>query len=157
MPSYIRFLISLLAVAYMQAPTIAYSQSWQRLPDDQTIRTLQTVPAVASIDIYEVVPTKIDTAIAWQLAKKAFAEISCQDADFLAGGHHKCEQGKKPILVRAVFTHGGTGMFTVRYKDAVLFVHHGSLGSAATPVNVPLIIDLPSVPASVFAWASGAM
>jgi len=130
--------------------------SWQRLPSDNQIKNLINLPAVPKIKIYEVVPTKAETALAWHLASVRFAVLTCEDADFLAGGHYSCDEKVKPILVRAVYANGGTGNFTVRYDDKTLFVHHGSLGDPGLVRNLPLIVSLPFVPVELFAWTSSA-
>lgn len=134
---------------------IAEPTSWQHIPDQNDIRILSTLPAVPKTSIYEVVPTKTDTAIVWHLAKERFAEVSCEDANFLVGGHFTCEQGKRPILIRAVYANGGTGNFSIHYKKRILFIHHGSMGSPEMIINIPLIINLPFTPTDLFAWASG--
>lgn len=130
--------------------------SWQRVPDEHQIRRISALATVSKTSIYEVVPTKIETALVWHLTKSTFTKLSCEDANVLAGGHFTCEQGKKPILVRAVYTNGETGNFTVHYKDSTVYIHHGSLGSPNALVNLPLIINLPFTPQEVFSWASGA-
>lgn len=127
--------------------------SWQRLPTDNQIRNLLDFPVVTKAKIYEVVPTKVETALAWHLTNSSFAVLTCEDADFLAGGHYKCDEHEKPILVRAVYANGGTGNFTVRYDDKTLFIHHGSLGDPGSVRNLPLIVSLPFVPVDLFAWA----
>jgi hypothetical protein len=128
--------------------------SWQRAPSDGQFRSLSNLPAVPKADIYEVVPTKFETALAWHLAKVPFAVLTCTDADFLAGGHYKCDPSKKPVLVRAVFANGGTGAFEARYDAGTLYILHGSLGDPGPTKNVALIINLPFAPIEVYSWAS---
>jgi hypothetical protein len=139
---------------------LAYAEervSWQHVPTDEQLTRLPTLPAVSKTKIYEVVPTKIETAQARHLAGAVLAVLTCADADFLTGGHYSCEENNKPILLRAVYANGGTGNFTVRYDDSgALYVHHGSLGDLESVRNLPLIVNLPFVPASLFAWASSA-
>jgi hypothetical protein len=132
------------------------SDSWQRLPSGNQFRNLINLPAVPKTKIYEVVPTKVETALAWHLASVPFAVLTCEDADFLTGGHYSCDEKAKPILVRAVYANGGTGNFTVRYDGKILFVHHGSLGDPGSVRNLPLIVCLPFVPVELFAWTSSA-
>ena len=147
-------LLSLIAscfIAHASEP-----DSWRRLPSDNQIRNLVNLPAVPKTRIYEVVPTKVETALAWHLASAPFAALTCEDADFLAGGHYSCDENAKPILVRAVCANGGTGNFTVRYDDKTLYVHHGSLGDPGLVRNLPLIVSLPFVPVELFAWTSSA-
>lgn len=130
--------------------------AWQRMPEAAQVQGLTTLPVVPMASVYEVVPTKVDTAIAWHLDKASFAAINCEAATFLTGGHFSCEAGKKPVLVRAVFGNGGTGSFTVHYGGKALYVSHGSLGAPVAPRNVPLIVNLPSLPSDLYAWASAA-
>ena len=155
----IRNIVCIFLTAFFDVVNAAESSLWQHAPDASQIRDALAVQPTPKVRVYEVVPTKIETGIVWHLAKKSFAEISCTDANFLAGGHFTCEPGMKPILVRSVYTNGGTGNFTVRYKDkeGVLYIHHGSMGTPGTMVNLPLVINLPSVPKEVFAWVSGVM
>jgi hypothetical protein len=131
----------------------AESNSWQHLPSGDQISNWLDLPAVPKTKIYEVVPTKVETAQAWYLANAPVAVLTCEDADFLAGGRYSCDENAKPILVRAVYSNGGTGNFTVRHDDKTLFVHHGSLGNLGSVKNLPLIVSLPFVPVEVFAWA----
>ena len=49
------------------------SESWQRAPSEGQIRSLLNLPATPKADIYEVVPTKVETALVWHLAKVPFA------------------------------------------------------------------------------------
>jgi hypothetical protein len=135
----------------------AEPDSWQRSPSEDQIKNLVNLPAVPQIKIYEVAPTRVETALAWHLARVPFAVLTCKDANFLAGGHYLCDENAKPILTRAVYANGGTGNFTVRYDDRILFIHHGSLGSPGPLRNVPLIVSLPFVPTELFAWASSAL
>jgi len=131
--------------------------SWQHLPSDEQLMRLPKLPAVSKTKIYEVAPTKIETAQAWHLASASFAVLTCADADFLTGGHYSCDENNKPILVRAVYANGGTGNFTVRHDDrGILYIHHGSLGDLGPVRNLPLIVNLPFVPTGLFAWASSA-
>jgi hypothetical protein len=53
----------------------AEPESWQRTPSEDQIRGLLNLPAVPKADIYEVVPTKIETALVWHLAKVPFAVL----------------------------------------------------------------------------------
>jgi len=133
--------------------TAAEPESWLRVPSEAQPSGVSGRADVPQKDIYEVVPTKVDTAIFWYLAKVRLAEITCSQADFLTGGHYGCELGKIPILVRAVYGNGGTGMFSAAYKDKTLYIFHGSLGDIDTLKNLPLIISLPSVPAEVYTSA----
>ena len=128
--------------------------SWQRPPNEDQIANLINLPTVPKTKIYEVVPTKVETAVVWRLASAPFAVLTCADADFLAGGHYSCDENAKPTLVRAVYANGGTGNFTVRYDDRrTLYVHHASLGDLGSVRNLPLIVGLPFVPIALFAWA----
>jgi hypothetical protein len=130
--------------------------SWQRVPSESQLRGLLNLPTVRKTEIYEVVPTKIETAIVWDLGKVSFAVLSCEAADFLVGGHYSCEDGKKPVLVRAVYANGGTGNFTVHFDSSTVYVHHGSLGDLGVVRNLPVIVSLPFIPLDVVAWASSA-
>ena len=114
------------------------------------------MPAVPKADINEVVPTKIETALVWYLAKVPLAVLTCAEADFLAGGHYNCDGSKKPVLVRAVYANGGTGNFTIRYDVKALYVHHDSLGNLGTGKNLPWVVNLPFTPTEVYAWVSSA-
>jgi hypothetical protein len=128
-------------------------ESWLRAPNEGQLRDFVSLPSLPKSDIYEVAPTKIDGAVLVYLAKGPFAIISCSAADFLAGGHYNCSDGKKPILVRAVFSNGGTGSFAIRYDGKTLYVDHASLGNLGAIRNVPLIVNLPSAPTEVYSWA----
>jgi hypothetical protein len=148
----IRLCLAIVLAASLESAS-AEGLSWQQVPDVDAISRLSTLPRVPSESIYEVVPTKIFTALAWHLEKEGLSEISCLDASFLVGGHFNCEPGKKPFLVRAVYGQGGTGNFIVSYEKTVLFVFHGSLGDPVPAVNIPLVINLTFTPTKVFAWA----
>jgi hypothetical protein len=131
-----------IAIFLLMAPCImghsAESESWQRAPSEGQIRSLLNLPAIPKADIYEVVPTKVETALVWYLAKVPFAVLTCADADFLVGCHYNCDGSKKPVLVRAVYANGGTGNFTIRYDGRTLYIHHGSLGNLGAAKNLPL-------------------
>jgi hypothetical protein len=135
----------------------AEADFWERLPKEAQLRDWVNLPTVPKADIYEVVPTKIDSAILVYLANFPLAVLTCSAADFLTGGHYNCDDNKKPILVRAVFANGGTGSFAARYDGKTLYVHHGSLSDNLGPTrNLPLIVNLPSAPTEVYSWASSA-
>src|SRR5262245_5415482 len=128
--------------------------SWQRLPSDDQIGNLVNLPAVPKTKIYEVVPTKVETALAWHLASAPLAVLTCEDADFLAGGHYSCDENAKPILVRAVYANGSRGNLTVRCDDRrTMHTQQASLGDLGLVRNLPLIVSLPFVPVELFAWA----
>lgn len=131
-------------------------ESWQRAPSEGQLRGLLNLPTIPKADIYEVVPTKIETALAWHLSKMPFAVLTCADADFLAGGHYNCDGSKKPILVRAVYANGGTGNFTICYDAKTLYVHHGSLENLGAAKNLPLVVNPPFTPTEVYTWVSSA-
>jgi len=126
--------------------------SWLRLPEERQVLNLDSLPSVPKPDIYEVVPTKSDTALVWHLAKNPVAALTCEDADFLTGGHYRCDRRATPVLVRAVFMNGGTGAFVVRYDAQNLYVTHASMGNESAVKNIPLIVNLPFVPKAVYAW-----
>jgi hypothetical protein len=70
------------------------------VPKEDQIRGLLSLPTIPKADIYEVVPTKIETA---RLAKLPFGVLTRANADFLTGGHYNCDGGMKPVLVWAVY------------------------------------------------------
>src|SRR5262249_1373556 len=76
----------------------AESESWQRTPSEGQIRSLLNLPVIPKADIYEVVTTKVETALVWHLAKVPFAVLRCADADFLSGGHYNCDGSTKPAV-----------------------------------------------------------
>jgi hypothetical protein len=144
-----------LSMVLLVAGAHAESNSWEQRPSSDKFPAIWSLPAVPSASIYEVAPTKIDTANVWHLNKSSVAEIPCDQASFLTSGHFSCETEKKPYLVRAVFVHGGTERFTIHYEGSTLFVHHGSLGRSSPPAkNLPLIVNLPFMPTQVYPWAS---
>lgn len=145
---------------FMTSPIYGHAadtNSWQRRPATDQMQNRVNLPKVPKTDIYEVVPTKIDTALAWHLEKKPFAVLTCSDADFLTGGHYTCDANRKPVLARAVYTNGGTGAFLISYDNGVLYIIHGSLGRPGEVKNIPIIVNLPFTPVEVFAWITGAI
>ena len=69
-----------IAIFLLMAPCImghaAESESWQRAPSEGQIRSLLNLPAIPKADIYEVVPTKVETALVWYFAKVPFAVLT---------------------------------------------------------------------------------
>src|SRR5262249_42653462 len=107
-----------LSMVLLVAAAHAESNSWEQRPSPDKFPAISSLPTVPSASIYEVAPTKIDTASVWHLDKSSVAEIPCNQATFLTSGHFSCEAEKKPYLVRAVFVHGGTGRFTIHYEGS---------------------------------------
>lgn len=155
-PRWSRFVL-LQAILWSIVSYAGEPPSWQRVPSKAELQGLQDLPAVPASNIYEVVPTKVEAAFEWHLKSKPFAELTCEDANFLTGGHYLCEKGAKAILVRGVYTNGGTGSFAVHNRDTVVYIFHGSLGQPGSPINIPLIITVPFIPTDLFAWTTSAM
>ena len=148
--------ITLIAVFAVTVATVLGSdgRGWViRPPDDKF--GIDERARLDRADVFEVVASKLGLAVSSELAKKAIVEISEKAAANLTGAYYRCPKGKKPFLVRAVYSFGGTGHFIViRHGDSI-WVEHQSLGTRPFDYyRAALVVNLDFNPRDAFATSS---
>jgi hypothetical protein len=102
-------------------------------------------------DFYEVVASKVVSAVGTFLEKASIVEISEVQAKRLVGLNYVCPPGKKSYLVRAVYGSGATGRFHVeRLGDSSILVRHSSLGDDFVVFKSALVVHLDFEPIYVY-------
>ena len=99
-------------------------------------------------DFYEVSASK-ETVAVLDLEPKSIISLTEEQARWWTGHYYKCEQGKKPYLVRALYGQGGTGAYSLFRLGSALVVSHGSLGDPAMNRSA-LIVNLDFEPMEVY-------
>jgi hypothetical protein len=123
-----------IGMAWLQA-TATERAKWTWIEHDQIFQI--TGPRAASAEA--------------RLQKAPVVKLTLAEAEELAGKRLAPPPGKTPHLVRSVYLIEGTGRFSVGYRDNLLVVNHGSLGSNPVPMKRrSLIVFLPLTPTDVF-------
>jgi hypothetical protein len=111
--------------------------------------------ALDQSDVFEVVASKVSVAISSELSKKQIVQVSEQTAMYYTGTYYRCPQGKKPYLVRAVYTFGGTGSYlVVRHLDSIWVEHHALGRAPFLHTKSALVVNLEFAPFAAYATAS---
>jgi hypothetical protein len=82
-------------------------------------------------------------------------ELNERLARYYAGHRYVPEAGKRPFLVRALFSNY-TGSHTVKIKDGTLVVVHRSLGRGTRVDFSPLVVNLATPPTRVLNYVFSA-
>jgi hypothetical protein len=114
--------------------------------------------AIPQAQVYEVVSSKLLTAVIRDLSKNAIIRLTPDTAQYYTGAYYKCESGRTPFLVRAVYAQGATGRYSVSVQAKSLIVSHSGLGGGGKPQyhKSALIVNLANKPNNVYIEASAA-
>lgn len=126
----------LLALTLSSSDPAAPLKGWLHPPPDEMFRGAEPI---AESHVYEVVASKLDTAVWRELAEHAIVALTLTDPKWFTGPYFRCDPGRSPFLMRAVYGHGGTGGYEVRRKGLSVLVRHGSLGRSS-PVNKSALV-----------------
>jgi hypothetical protein len=129
----------------------AERDSWLSEPPPEAF--LRKHPVVSDRDFYEVVASMRGNSES-ELRKKAFLQITEDQAKKYVGVHFTCPAGKRPFLVRALFAFAGTGRFSVSKFESGIVVSHDSLGSEFITSRSALVVNLDSEPTRVYVSVS---
>jgi hypothetical protein len=106
---------------------------------------------------FEVVASKLYVA-QHDLAKSPFLQLEHNSTVTYYGGRgFQCEAPAKAYLLRALYSNGGTGGFTLHWADSSLIVGHGSLGPGGAVEQSALVACLNRAPTVVYSVVSGAL
>ena len=108
-------------------------------------------------EIYEVVASKEYVAVLRDLEKQPFVEIEESTANYFTGHHFSRKSGQHTYLVRAVYTNGGTGSYTVTKNENNILITHSSLGKSSRLEKSALIVNLDFKLEKIYVNSSGAM
>lgn len=105
--------------------------------------------------VCEIVHSKVAYAIS-MLASRSAVTITSNQAELFAGRPWPLNKGRLFVLVRSEFGHGATGGYAVSSSadGKKVFVGHLSLGDPVAPTRSALLLQLKSVPSTIFASAS---
>lgn len=127
-------------------------KKWVHLPATQM--WMNDAVEVPEADVYEVAASRKDVAIIRDLDQVAIVQLKPEEAKWFVGSGYRSEVNKRPYLVRAVFSQGGTGRFKVSELKGDLYVFHGSLGHHMAYNQSALVVNLPVAPKEVYVIVS---
>lgn len=106
---------------------------------------------------FEVPTSKLAAAETW-LAHTHYLVQDQRGLAYFGRRGFSCPPAAKPYLVRAAFTNGGTGQYSLFWThNAELVVSHGSLGPGDPTRKSALIACLPNTPKAVYSVITGAL
>jgi|SRR6185312_1711122 len=106
---------------------------------------------------YAEVPVSMFETAEEQLRKHAVVKLPDDGAESFRRKDLLCSNGSRPYLVRAVYTNGSTGGYSLNRIGNILWVSHESLGQSTGVHRSALVACLPFEPVEVYVTASGAM
>lgn len=106
--------------------------------------------------IFEVPASKLSAAEVY-LANVAYVVQTGGSLGYFGRPDFACAAPAKPYLVRALYTDGGTGSFSLYWAGSSLVVAQGSLGPPDDPSKSALVACLSKEPTAVFSVLSGAL
>ena len=93
------------------------------------------IPATA---FFEVPASRLAAAEAW-LSDTAALLQEPNGIAYFGRPDFKCTESTRPYLVRALYTNGGTGRFSLHWAGSALVVSHESLGRSSRPFRSALV------------------
>ena len=141
-------LLVLLVLVACKDYTMQKGAEWLREPDIDDIHS-EKYPDIPESDIYEVTASKLDMALI-ELQQTSISKLSPQRAIWYTGHYYTCPQGKQAYLVRAVYSHAGTGAFYLKRLEHDLFVGHGSLGRSTIYQKSALVVNFDYEPDQIY-------
>jgi hypothetical protein len=101
---------------------------------------------------FEVVASKLYVA-QHDLADSPLLPLEPSGVTYYGGRGFQCEAPARAYLLRAIYSNGGTGAFTLYWAGSSLIVAHGSLGPAAEKAQSALVACLNRAPTQVYGMA----
>jgi hypothetical protein len=132
------------------APTVkdsAAPASWLETPANPG--SWRDWEEIAPSHYFEVPVSKLEAA-RHDLSDAQFLPQGPDEITYFGGGSFRCEKPASPYLVRAVYTNGGTGRYTLYWAKSALIVSHQSLGHASPLHQSALVACLARAPNAVY-------
>ena len=145
-----------LVLATAAAAVAAGSEETWLNAGSMDIHAAKIVADVPSSSFFEV-PVSMFEEAERRLNSTATMSLQNYDVDALSRNRFSCAEGSTPFLVRAVFTNGSTGGFSLKRLDSALWVSHSSLGASTGTHRSALLVCLNFIPSVVYVTAGGAM
>lgn len=125
------------------------NDAWFKAPDQRTsARDAQGVKLVE-------VRTSAISGAEQRLSAADVVRISPDEVPHYASEPLKLGQHDECYLVRGLCLNRGTGRFTATFDGRDLYIHHGSMGHHAVPMQrQPLLVALPKTPEHVYVTVS---
>jgi hypothetical protein len=142
-----RLLVAVLLGSTLMTPVLPSSDGKDWLASPPAAGTETTL--IPRQDICEVIAAKTTMAIV-ALDSTPIIPLDQLGATSYAGACAQPSPGSSSYLVRAVYGHRGTGVYTVRRRGDDLLVEHSSLSRPSTYTKTALIVSLPFVPNHVY-------
>ena len=102
-------------------------------------------------DLYEVVPSKLHRAR--KLPEHGFLELTVPNATGCTGHYFRCPEGKRPFLIRAVFSNESYGRFRIERHGNSLAVVWGTMPPAGLRQELQqsaLVVNLDFMPDEIY-------
>jgi hypothetical protein len=161
--------------APQQSTEISYDIDWLTQPQAQWRPAPKKSGDIASdsewviqprTDIYEVIPSRMESSWIRDLPETGFKEITQQMARSATGHYYTCPSGKRPFLIRAVYSRGGVrsgiGGFRAERRGnslAVIWVTLPILLSehdfSQEPLQSAIVVNLDFTPDEIYNETSG--
>ena len=142
--------------AEQMASPLFDGRQWVRSGPTTTNRESRWI-ALSEHDVYEVVPSRLITAVVRDLARKRFIPLTRDAAEYYTGHYYRCDSAKNPYLFRAVYAQGATGGYSVFTRADVVLVSHSGLGPDITAYHKSaLVVNLSFSPKDAYAEALAA-
>jgi len=145
-------LFILLVLGACKGSEIQAGAEWLREPDLGDINN-ERYTDIPKTDIYEVTASKIDLAL-MELEQTSISKLSPELAIWYTGHYYTCPADKQPYLVRAVYGHAGTGVFSLKRHDDDLLIVHQSLGHSTIYQKSAFVVNLDYEPDQIYIRAT---
>ena len=149
-----KVIVKLLLVAAATSAAAGSAESW--LNADFDLDGAKIVAEVPRDAVFEV-PVSMFEEAERRLSSSAAVILQSYDVESLSRSHFLCPPRTTPFLVRAVFTNGNTGGYSLKRLDSALWVSHSSLGASTGEHRSALLVCLRFTPSAVYVTAGGAM
>lgn len=149
--------VHLLRVLIFAIPSVVFSQTSRVWLEDITLdaRTSMPMTEIPNSDFFEV-PASKELAAEAVLKDSPVIPKNNQDIKYYGQLNFSCEAPKTLYLVRAIYSNGGNGAFSIHRYGLNLLVIHNSLGSSSEEKHSALVVCLDFHPTSVFGEISSA-
>jgi hypothetical protein len=111
---------------------------------------------VTDSDFFEVPVSKFEAAEE-SLSAAVYVSLDSRQASYYGHPEFQCLAPRTLYLVRAAFSNGGTGAFSIFWQGTGLVVSHMSLGSPGMTERSALVVCLANAPAAVYSAIGGAL
>lgn len=107
--------------------------------------------------VHEIVVSKKENAFLVYLNNKSFVEISAEEAKSFTKAEFSKKDNEHIYLLRAVYTNGNTGIFSLYRNESNLLVLHQSLGKSTGLHQSALVVTLDFKLSNLYILSNGAM